>query len=345
MRIDNRSIKNYKRKFLRELTIANLSSENIEDVILLIKEEYGNNYYNPIFYNKEVIKYYVKKIENREKIYWKCAFHQGTLIGQTFLEILHGIGYLKLTIISKLYRHQGILTKLYLDVIKNIKHIKSDDFRYVYTFVSNENTHLLNFIHKYGFKKLGETPFWSLEKNFIILGRSSVIKKDQWKMISIHMDLFKDIFKVIKNIKLKRYIQAHSKVPKFNLNRKKRYEIKLTKIEDIINNKILFRGHKDHIIAELYENVINKSWFDFQFKINIDNILKIKIIEFLLEEFKKAKDINSLSLSIDVNDYILQKYLLDVGLKCYAYFPFYSETDKILMGVSKINPNGGKNDE
>ena len=252
------------------------------------------------------------------------------------LEISHGVGFIKLTMISDKYKHSGILTLISYHLMNEITQLSSENLRYIYAFVASNNYQVLKFIEKYGFRKFGTVPSWDRDESFVIYGRIARNMKDQWKLIEICMDLYAPIIYTMRQTKLKRYIQISSK-SYYDFKENIDYKIDFLLNSDVFPHEIIITVDNDQKpIAIVYENKFQKSWFDFHFKKEISYDLKFYVVKELLKKFHKADDINSLSLSVNVNDHVLHKFLLDVGLKYYAYLPFFFIEDKILMGVSKI---------
>lgn len=326
----------YKYKFLKSVQIRDITFENSDDILNLIKEKFGDNYHDKKFYDENIIQHYTQKAPLKDNIFWKGAFLQNKLVGQAMLEISHGVGFIKLTMISNDYRHSGILTLLSYHLMSEISRLTSEELRYIYAFVANTNNHVLDFIEKYGFCKLGMVPAWDKNERFIIYGRISRNMKDQWRLVDIYMDLYDPIIKIIKSLNLKRYIQTRSKLY-FELNKEASYRIDFFKNCDLFPFEIQIKEPNfREPVAFIFENKFQKSWFDFYFNIEIPYELKFNVINEVLNKFNESNYLNSLSLSVDVNDYILQKFLLDLGFKFYAYLPFFFKVDKILMGKSKI---------
>ena len=333
------SNKKFKYNFLRKININNPKIVDATKIINLIKEEYGDNYPEPQYYNKDKIKKIICRASKEKNIIWKCAFFNGELIGQALLQIIHNIGYIKFTIIKEKYRGQGILTLLGYHLANEIKKFSASQLLYIYAIVDNNNVYVRNFIEKYGFKKIGTTPYWDENKFYIIYGRNSFNNYEIWKIIKIHKDLFEKVYQFLINSRTKRYIQVYSP-PKISHDSDRKLKINFSKcytnsIPSIVLS--LDSSYRKKGIAVLKENLLQKSWYNFQFLKDVSLDLKSQSVSKLRKKFYRNNKINSLSILVNINDIILQEILLTSGFRYYGYMPyFFMGIDYILMGMSKI---------
>lgn len=332
--------KRFKYNFLKKIIIKSPTIEDIDRIVNLIKEEYGEDYLERHCYNRSIIKKLIYKTNKGKNIIWKCAFHNDNLIGQVVFEITNSIGFIKLTIINKNFRHLKILSLLGINLAKEIKKFPGTEIKYIYAVVDKDNTHVINLISKYKFFKLANTPMWDKNRNFIIFGRKSFNLKEEWRQINVDFDLFKNIFNLKQRLNLKIHLQAHSlsnqiieKYQPISLKIRKNKGTHCTKIFIIFSKN----EKNEELCAEITENTFLKSWYDFRLKNKFSSTIKIQVLNFVIELFENSREINSLSLIIDAKDYEIQNFLLKSGIKCFGFLPYYLDgKDAILMGKSKI---------
>ena len=329
----------FKFQFLKKVKIRDLLMEDADKVLELIKENYGYNYPEQEFYQKDVINSYLKRAINKEGVYWKGAFFEGTLIGQLIGEIKHGISILKLAIVKDQFKRLGVMKLLSYEIERVTTNHSISDFRCVYALISKNNISMQNHIVKYNYVRLGTTPLWDYNEAFVIYG--IVVYDYHWKPVKPQAKLYNQIYQTIKDANLNRFIiinilpppeKTLIEVKKLNIQFvEKRYPQK------ILINTLYSNGTRE-ISAEFYENSYQKTWYDLRFSKAISLDLKELIAQKILELFERNKEINSLSFCVDANDSNLQNSLLKLDFNYHAFLPFYLDgVDAILMGKSKLD--------
>ena len=328
-----------KSKILRQVEIRDITYENLDDIINLIKEIYEDDYPEKEFYDNKIINSYIKDNIDKNNVYWKGAFYKGKLIGQMLSVVKHGVAFLKLAIVSQKFRGMGVMTLVSFHMEQILKNLNESDLKCIYAFVSSKNIPLLKILTNHNFIKLGTTPNHDKNKSSILFGRVSYDFK--WKLITPHIGLSQSLYKKIKETGLKRLIVAQPLLLP-TIPTPKMYKIKIEKIKDRFPYEILIRSenfimNNEGICAHLYENEYNKSWYDFRFIYDIPLDLKYQIIKKIVNDFYNTDEINSLSFAIDVNDKQLQNLMLNLNIRYYGFLPFYlNGKDGVLMGITKI---------
>lgn len=327
-----------KYKFLKEVEIRPFSHKDSNDILNLITDEYRLNYPEKEFYEQNVINKYIEASHNTEKVRWKGAFHKGKLIGQMMGITIHGSSFLKLAMVRREYRRMDVMKLLASNMENLINTFNKSEFGCIYAFVEKNSMSMQNFISNFQFIKLGTTPTWKIDNYFFIFGRIAFDFK--WKLIRPNLRLSVPIYKNIVSSGLKRIISTGVSIPSKSLE-KELDEIYLIRKEDGIPTKIIISSKKKaiqaEIYAEMYENIYQKSWYDFRFVKNISMRMKEKIINRILKEFQGTDHINSLSIAIDANDMWGQDLMLKYKMEYFAFLPSYLEgKDALLLGKSKI---------
>ena len=324
-------------QFLKRVEIKDISYEDLDQILLLITEEYGNNYQEQEFYHENIIKNYIKKSLNNEGVHWKGAFYEGNLVGQLISEINHGIAYLKLAIVKRQFKRMGVM-KLLSYYIERVCHEHTEsDFKCVYALISNENIEMQKHIVKYNYVRLGTTPSWELNKFFYIFG--IIVYDHRWKLCVPNPKVYVEIFNTVKNNMLNRFISIN---PSFSNVKSQThdYEIDSIRFEQLSNffpQKIGILSSKNEFVAEISENEYQKSWYDLLLTKEFNYRTKELIVKKILDKFEHNENINTLSIPININDQRLQNLLLIYKMKYFAYLPFYlNGLDAILMGKTKI---------
>ena len=326
--------------FLKKVEIKDIRHEHIDEILSLIRNNYGNEYPDAEFYNQISLKKYITHSINRttHKIYWRGAFFQNKLIAQILFIPKHGTGFLNLTMVHNDYQDMGVLSLLGSKMMKVQYDLKISDMRCTYAIVNNTNIPMIQILKKFKFVRLGTLPAYNHNKFLLIYGR--VFKDFNWKMIKPYLYLSPEIYKKIKKAKLKRIISTDS-APILS-SKKIEKNIHIERIKRLSNNKILFYFYPGDKCAELIENCNQKSWYDVRLiteKLNFNE--KKQIFEKIIDEFNTSVNVNSISFTIDINDRESQRILLSNKMRLYAYLPYYYyEKDMLLIGYSKIEEGG-----
>lgn len=330
-------------KFLKEIEIRDICFDNLNDVTSLITEEYGDKYPEQEFYQRDVIKTFIKRSLNKEGVYWKCAFYQGRLIGQIICEIKHNTAFLRLATVCQKYRRMGVM-KLLSYYIERVAHLHNEsDFKCVYAFISNENYQMQKHIVRYNYVRLGITPPWNSCNYFHIFG--IIVYDYKWRLCTPHPKLYMDIFNTVKSGNINRFISINpSSMNDPPLKQVELNEVELKRLKSEFPQKIGVFSTNHELLAELSENKFQKSWYDLFYKKDLSIQIKERIVKKILREFNSNENVYSLSLVVDINDQKQQAMLLNSKLSYMAYLPFYlNGKDVILMGKSKFKIKRKKN--
>lgn len=332
--------KKFKYNVIKKVIIKKPSIIDRDKIISLIENEYGNDYPEHQFYNKNSIEKIINKAIKDENIIWRCAFLKKNLIGQTIFEVFNGIGLIKSTIIRRDFRHSKVLSLLGFHLAEEIKKFDEADLKYIYAIVDKDNNHVINFISKYNFLKLATTPMWEKDRYFVIFGRKSFNLKERWRQIDLDFNLFKDVFPLIEKTNIKVHIQAHSPVYQ-GIEAKTQCPLKLSRVKNRFYTKfsiyLLKNNSREEICAEFSENRYLKSWYDFRILNDYQYVIKVQILNFVIDLFNNSREVNSISLIVDAKDYKIQNFLLERKIGYFGFLPYYlGGKDAILMGKSKI---------
>lgn len=320
-----------KLKIIRKTIIKDLDYSDIDAILSLINDEYGNNYSEKEFYSKDQLEKYIKRTKETRYASWKGAFFEDNLIGMMLAIVDHGCVFLKSTIVKENFRGNGIVKLLTFHIQNLLKFYDKSDFKSIYAMVDNDNESMKRHIINYQYIEVGTTPSWDVNKYFIIFCR--ITYDHAWKLIEPSIRITPFLHKIIRKTKLKRFISTSYTVLT-PLSEEKIYD-KLKMIENESTEKVKIFWEKK-CLAQLYYNYYQKSQYDFMFVGNNSIGIKREVVKYVIDRFDNNEKFNSLSFSIDVNDRQLQEFLLKVGMKPYAFLPFYlNKKDVILMGKSK----------
>ena len=331
--------------YSKTIVIKDIGIEHIQQILVLLKNVYGENYPELEFYNPKFLKkFIVQSIDkNNYKIHWKGAFYQDKLIGQMIYVTKHGTTFLISTMVHKDYHNSGVITLIGNEMVKIPDTVDISNMRTTYAIVNKRNLKMIQVLKNFKFTEFGTIPKHDSKESLILFGR--IFKDFHWKIIKPHINLSPEIYRKIKKATIKRLIssQPPSIISlKENNNNNNNIEFIKNKDKRFSKNKILvFINGKDKC-AEIIEPKDQKSWYDVRFTNNILDFNERKqIIKKIIEGFIKKEMIKSLSFIIEVNDRDSQEILLRYKAKLYAYLPYYYyEYDMLLLGFSKLN-NGG----
>ncbi|MHA1293358.1 MAG: GNAT family N-acetyltransferase [Promethearchaeota archaeon] len=186
------------------IKIRNIEFEDIDQVLKIFKDEYGEDYYDKRFYNKSYLTNFIQRRIQKNDVAWKGVFFDKVLIAQ-MLAIIHKFKVILLfTLTAERYKNTGIMKKLSVAMIEEIKYHNASEFKSIYAFVRNDNLPMVKILNKYGFKKLGKTPYY--QKNFCFLIFGAIVYDCKWKLVSPHFKLSEKIARINFKYKLRRLL-------------------------------------------------------------------------------------------------------------------------------------------
>lgn len=327
-------------RMMKKVKVSDTTEEDLLDLSQLLWEEYQDSYPDKKFYDNDVLKNYIHRRLSGKDILWKVAKYEGKIIGTLFAKILNPVIIAKLAIVRKKYNGKGVMKLISMHMLQHLNDLDGTKVKALYAFVESNNTAMKKIVETSNYKLMASVPNYRKGKNIGVYVR--LVYDFNWKTIKPCVKLYPEILHSLKVNKIPRYVSINpSSFPKRFHDENDIDNITLHYDTQGLSNTISFLYEKEglgrRISAQLRINKAQKSWYDFRFLKHCSPSIKLIILKKLVLMFQESDRVNSLSLTIGVNDQMTQYLLYQMNIPYYGYLPYFLEgKDAIIMGISKI---------